>query len=162
MALVPTKALVSLKSHSPHDSSHFFQQDSYPSHRSLAPLPCTAPCCTAPCRTAPCRIASFAPLPVTSLSVAPLSVAPLSITSLPVASILVASFPVVSLSVVLLSVTLPPIASTFFLAMPLTSIDLNPFRQEIEQQIAASKTQTQIRESLSRRGVSVSRNTLQR
>ena len=126
-------------------------------------------------------------LPVLLLSVAPLSVATLSVVLLPVALFLVAllpaalllvasfpvallpvalllvvSFPVALLSVALLSITLLPFASTFFLATPFTSIDLNPFQQEIKQQTAASKSQTQVRKWLSKKGVSVSRNTLQR
>lgn len=46
--------------------------------------------------------------------------------------------------------------------MPPISINLDPFRNEIELQVAAGNTQTQIWEWLSTRGISVSKNTLQK
>lgn len=46
--------------------------------------------------------------------------------------------------------------------MPPTSINLDPFRDEIELQVAAGHTQSQIREWLNTKGVIVSKNTFQR
>lgn len=46
--------------------------------------------------------------------------------------------------------------------MPVPSIKSDLFQKEIELQLAAGNTQSQVREWLSSRGISVSKNTLQR